>query len=137
MTTTVTVEGDLGTVDALTRLTTQGSVTNPTLNVPAGKSKITRIIAAAAGDNAAAGSAVFFLRIGGNAILNGEQSIMISAAGTSTVQAGSDQAPHYAEPIVIDDADIDVRPSDSFNISAEMAGSDMGTAHVVVTLVFA
>jgi len=137
MTQTLTVEGDLATVDALTRITTQGSVTAPSLLVPSGKSRITKIIANCASDGAAAGSAVFFLRLGGSGVRNGEQTIMLSAAGIIAVQTGSDQNYQLMSSFILEDADIEVQAGNNVGISAEMAGSDLGTAGVSVTLVFA
>ena len=63
--------------------------------------------------------------------------IVISASGTIAVQAGSDAAPQIACPLILDNVDIEISPSDTLSIYAEMAGSDVGTGHVVVTLVFA
>lgn len=137
MSRTLTVEGDLATVDARTALTTQGSVTAPSLVVPAGVKKIDKIIACAAAEGLADGSAVFLIRLGGPGVLKGEQVIAISAAGRIAVQSGSDAAPQQAHPLVLENVDIDVSASDVIAISAEMAGSDLGTGRAVVTLVFA
>jgi hypothetical protein len=136
MSRTLTLEGDVNTIDTLVRLTGQGSVSAPSLVVPAGQTKIKTIIASAGADNAAAGSAVFFIRLGGNAVLNGEQQIMITGIGGQLPQAGSDQAPSRVNPYVIEGADIDVRPGDTIDVSAEMAGADVGDATVGVTVVF-
>lgn len=137
MSKTLTVEGDCGTVDAISRLTTQGSVTAPSLVTPSGSSKIDKLVLAATAEGLANGSAVFYVRIGGNAVKRGEQSIMISAAGTIAVQSGSDAAPQIVRTLVLENVDIEVTPSDTLTISAEMAGSDLGTGHVVATLIFA
>ena len=134
---TLTLEGDIATVDTRTALTTQGSVTAPSTVVPAGMTKIDKIAIAAAAEGLANGSCIFFLRITGNAIKRGEQVIVISASGTIAVQAGSDAAPQIACPLILDNVDIEISPSDTLSIYAEMAGSDVGTGHVVVTLVFA
>lgn len=134
---TFTVEGDLATVDSRTLLTTQGSVTAPSSVVPSGARKIVKVIAAACAEGLANGSAVFFIRLGGNAVLKGEQTIVVSAAGRIAVQTGSDAAPQIAQLFVLNDADIDVTPSDTITVAAEMAGSDLGTGSVVVTLVYA
>ena len=134
---TLTLEGDIAAVDTRTALTTQGSVTAPSVVVPAGVSKIDKIIAAAAAEGLANGSAVFFLRVGGNAVKRGEQVIMISAAGTIAVQAGSDAAPQVAPPLVLENVDMEISPSDTLTISAEMAGSDLGTGHIIATVLFA
>lgn len=137
MSKTLTVEGDLATVDSRTIISTQGSVTAPSLIVPSGVNKIVKVIVAAAAEALANGSAVFFVRLGGNAMLRGEQSIMCGAAGNIAVQAGSDAAPQIGQIFELDNADIDVSPSDTLTIASEMAGSDLGTGHVVVTVVFA
>lgn len=137
MSKTLTVEGDMATVDAIARLTTQGSVTAPSLVVPSGHTKIDKIVVAATAEGLADGSAVFFVRLGGNAIKRGEQTIMVSAAGRIAVQTGSDAAPQIVNVAVLEDVDIEVTPSDTLTVSAEMAGSDLGTGRCVVTLVFA
>lgn len=137
MSKTLTVEGDLATVDAIARLTTQGSVASPSLVVPSGMSRIDKIIVAGAAEGLADGSAVFFLRLGGNAVQRGEQTIVIAAAGRIAVQTGSDAAPQIQSVFILDNADIEVSPSDTVTISGEMAGSDLGTGRMIVTLVFA
>jgi len=137
MSKTLTVEGDITAVDTRTLITTQGSVTAPSLVVPAGAKKIDKIFVASSSEGLADGSAVFLLRLGGGAVMNGEQVIAIGAAGRIAVQAGSDAAPQVGNLFKLDDAGIDVSQSDSVVISAEMAGTDVGTARVAVTLVFA
>lgn len=137
MSKTLTVEGDLATVDSRTLITTQGSVTAPSLVTPAGITKIDKVLVAAGAEGLADGSGVFFIRLNGNAVKNGEQVIMVSAAGRIAVQAGSDAAPQVGKLFSLLDAEIAVSPSDSITIAAEMAGSDLGTGRVVVTLIFA
>lgn len=137
MSRTITVEGDVNAVDTRVLLTAQGSVTAPSLVVPAGMTKIKKIIAAASHDGATDdGSAVFFLRLGGNAVLGGEQVIVFGAGGNQTVQAGSDAAPNFMQPFVLNDTDIDVRPSDTISIAAEFSGVDIGDTAIAVTLVY-
>ena len=63
--------------------------------------------------------------------------ICCSAGGRIAVQGGSDAAPSVCPAFVLEDAAIEVSASDTIAISAEMAGSDLGTGRVVVTLVFA
>jgi len=137
MSKTLTVEGDLGTVDARASLTTQGSVTAPSLIVPAGVSKIDKVIVVAAAEGLADGSGVFFLRLNGGGIKNGEQVITVAAAGRIAVEAGSDAAPQIGQLFILEDADIEVSPSDVITIAGEMAGDDLGTGRMVVTLAFA
>lgn len=137
MSRTITVAGDINAADTRTLLTTQGSVTAPSLVVPAGMTKIKKIIAAASHDGAADdGQALFFMRLGGNAVLGGEQVIVFGGAGNQTVQSGSDAAPNVMMPFVLDDVDIEVRPSDTVTIAAEFAGVDIGDTAVIVTLVY-
>lgn len=137
MSKTLTVEGDLTAVDTRTLLTTQGSVTAPSLVVPSGMTKIDKILVAAAAEGLADGSAAFVLRLGGAGILRGEQVITCGAAGRIAVQAGSDAAPQIGRLFILENAGIDVSPSDTISISGEMAGQDLGTARMVVTVVFA
>jgi succinyl-CoA synthetase beta subunit len=128
MTKTLTLEGDITTVDTRTAITTQGSVAAPSVVTPAGITKIDKIFVACTADGAAAGSAAFYIRLGGNAVQNGEQVIMASAAGIV--------APQQMQSFIYEDVDMACTP-DTITVDAEMAGSDLGTAHIVVTLVFA
>lgn len=137
MSKTLTVEGDITAVDTRTGITTQGSVTAPSLVVPSGMSKITKIVVASAAEGLADGSASFLVRLGGAGVLKGEQVLAVGAAGRIAVQAGSDAAPQVGRLFILDNVDIDVSASDTISIAAEMAGSDLGTARVVVTVVFA
>jgi hypothetical protein len=136
MSQTLTVEGDLATVDSRTNITTQGSVTAPSLVVPSGVTMIDKIIATAAAEGLADGSATFFIRVGGSAVKRGEQNIVIAAGARIAVQAGSDAAPSIGRLFILEDCGIEVNPSDTVTIAAEMAGNDLGTGHVVVTVVF-
>lgn len=133
---TITVEGDITAADTRTALNTQGSVSSPSLIVPAGYTKIIKIIAAAASEGLADGKQVFYLRLGGNAVQGGEQLIPVSAAGRIAVQSGSDAAPQVCPATVIDNLEIPVSGSDTLSIWGEGAGDDTGTARMVATLVF-
>ena len=138
MSRTITVEGDLAAADTRYLLTTQGSVTAPSLVVPAGMTKISKVVVAATANSLADdGMFAFFIRLGGSAVLNGESTIFVGGSGNQTVQSGSDAAPQFVSTFVLDDADIMVSPSDTVTISAEGAGVDAGTGYVAVTLVYA
>ena len=137
MSQTLTVEGDITAVDTRTLITTQGSVTAPSLVSPSGAKQIKSILVACGAEGLADGSASFFLRLGGNGILRGEQTIMVSGGGRIAPQSGSDAAPSTCRPIILDDMQIDISPTDTITVAAEMAGQDLGTAHIVVTLIFA
>lgn len=134
---TFTVEGDITAADTKTLITTQGSVTAPSPVVPSSVKKIDKIVFACTSEALADGAQNFFLRLGGNAVLNGEQVIAMGASGRIAVQAGSDAAPQIQKPMILDDVDIMVNPSDTLSVSVEGAGTDTGTAHAVVTLVYA
>lgn len=134
---TFTVEGDIATVDSRTLITTQGSITAPSPVVPVGVKKIDKIVFAAASEGLADGKQTFFLRLGGNAVREGEQVIAISAAGRIAVQAGSDAAPQFMGARILENVDIVVSPSDTITVAVEGAGDDTGTARVVVTLIYA
>ena len=137
MSKTFTVEGDITAADTRTALTTQGSVTAPSSVVPAAMKKIDKIIIAATSEGLADGAQTVFLRLGGNAVLGGEQVLVVSGLGRIAPQTGSDSAPQLMRSLVIEDADIEVRSSDTISVSAEGAGTDTGTIHIGVTLVYA
>jgi hypothetical protein len=134
---TITVEGDLATVDSRTALTTQGSVTSPSLIVPVGFTKIDKLIVTAASEGLADGNSSFFVRLGGNAVLGGEQLLPVSAAGRIAVQAGSDAAPQCNVAKVYENLEITVSGGDTISFWGEMAGVDSGTGRMAVTAVFA
>jgi hypothetical protein len=137
MSRTFTVEGDITAADTRTALTTQGSQSAPSSVVPAGMSKIDKIFVAASSEGLADGAQSCFIRLGGNAVMGGEQVIAVSAMGRIAPQSGSDSAPQLMTAWVLEDADIEVRPSDTISISAEGPGTDTGTIHVGVTVVYA
>ena len=136
MSKTLTVEGDVNDVDTLTRLTGQGSVSAPSRVTPSKAKKIKTVLASFSVDGAAQGSASFLLRLGGPAVMNGEQTIVFGGAGTKTAQAGSDTAPIINGLFKLQDADIEITSSSVISLSAEMMGEDLGDSTVVVTLIY-
>lgn len=134
---TMTVEGDIATVNARAALLTQGSVANPSLIVPAGYTKIDKIFVAAASEGLADGAQSWFIRIGGNAVQGGEMLLPVAVSGRIAPQAGSDSAPQVCPVVVLENLDIEVTPSDTISLWAEGAGDDTGTGRAVVTLLFA
>ena len=137
MSRTITVEGDINAIDTRVVLTAQGSVAAPSLVVPSGVTKITKLIAAASHDGAADdGGALWFIRLNGASVQNGEQVIVIGGGGNQTVQGGSDSAPNVMKPFVMNNVDIEVVPSEVITISAEFAGVDIGDTALAVTLVY-
>jgi hypothetical protein len=133
---TFTVEGDITAADTRYALTTQGSVTAPSSVTPSTAKTIRRIISAVAGEALADGSQTFIVRLGGNAVKGGEQVLTVGASGRIAVQSGSDAAPQLAYPIILDDLEIEVSPSDTISVTAEGPGTDTGTPHMVVTLIY-
>jgi hypothetical protein len=137
MSRTFTVEGDVTAADTRTALTTQGSVSAPSSVVPASAKKIDKVIVCGTSEGLADGAQSLIVRLGGNAVLGGEQVIVVSAMGRIAPQSGSDSAPQLMTAWVLEDADIEVRSSDTVSVSAEGPGTDTGTIHVGVTLVYA
>lgn len=136
MSKTLTLEGDVNAVDTAVRLTGQGSVAAPSLVVPKGVSLIKHIIVALGTDHAADGQVVGFLRIGGNAVKNGESTLMFAGTGGTSNAAPIDQTPGAMNARVFRDVDIEVQESDTISVSGEMAGADVGDCTYVVTLIF-
>jgi len=136
MTKTLTLGvADLASANSETQLTAQGSVSAPSRKIPEGVRRITKIIASIAPDIAANGAAVFLLRLGGVAVVGGEQVLVIGAAGGQAPQTGADPTGIGPYVTVLEDLDIEVK-SDVINVSAEMAGDDLGECTGYVTLVF-
>lgn len=136
MTRTLTVEGENTGADTRTLLTTQASVTAPSRITPKAATAIKHIFAAASAEGLADGSAVHFIRISGSAVKNGEQTLIVSAGGRIAVQTGSDAAPAFMAANVYENVNIAINGGDTIDIAAEMAGTDIGTARAIVTLVF-
>lgn len=132
----VTVEGQITAVDTLTRLTTQGSVTAPSRLTPPDATMLKRCVVAVGSDAAADGEVSYILRLGGDAIKGGEQTIVIGGESFIDVQAGSDTTPGAMVPMILDNLDLDITPNETLDISVEMAGVDVGTATAVVTAIF-
>ncbi len=136
MSKTLTVEGDINAANTLTNLTTQGSVAAPSRVTPSGAKRIVGILVAAAADQLAEGAANVLIRLGGNAIRRGEQTIIVAGLAGNTVVSGSDLPPVYNPLFMLMDADIEVDGSEVIDIAGEILGDDLGDATVVITLIF-
>jgi len=136
MSKTLTVEGDLNTANTLTNITAQGSVTAPSRVTPTKATKIVSVLVAAAADQLAEGAANILVRLGGNAIRGGEQTIICAGLAGNTVVAGSDLPPVYNPLFMLMDADIEVDGSEVIDINAELVGDDLGDSTVVITVIF-
>lgn len=132
----ITVEGEITAVDTLTRLTAQGSVTAPSRLTPPDAKMLKRIVCSVAHDGQADGEVSFIVRLGGDAIRGGEQTIIVGAGSRIAVQTGSDAAPNVYPPMIFDNLDLEIAPGETLDLSAEMAGVDVGTAGIVVTAIF-
>ena len=84
----------------------------------------------------AEGAANILVRLGGNAIRGGEQTIICAGLAANTVVAGSDLPPVYNPLFMLKDADIEVDGAEVIDINAEVVGDDLGDATVVITLIF-
>lgn len=128
----VTREGTVAAADTRTGLTTLGSEASPgAITVPTGTSRIAQIIAAIAADGTGVGAATWVLRISGNGVKNGEQTMALGACGgtlaTSDIQTNG---------AIVVPVDIPVSPGKQVTLSAEMCGTDLGTSEVAVTIAF-
>ena len=133
----VTVEGDLTAVDTLVRLTAQGSVTAPSRLTPPDAKILKRVIFSVGSDCAADGEASYILRLSGDAIKGGEQTFVIAAESWIDVAAGGDGVNSDMVPQILDNLDLEITSGETLDISAEMAGVDVGSATIVVTAIFA
>lgn len=133
MTRTLTVEGEGSDDDVVIPLTTAGSKTAPSRDVPSGMTKIVRIIAGVSADLVAAGSAVVFLRLGGTGVRGGEQTVVLGAIGG---QIPDDDSSGMESHLSLD-VDIDVQQADQIDLELDFAGDDLGEHGGVVTIIFA
>lgn len=136
MTRTLTVEGPVADDEVEAQLTTQGSTTAPSRQVPADADKIEAIIASFTSDQAADGGAVLFIRLRGAGVLGGEQVICVGGMGSIAGQSGSDEAPHRSTFFALYDVAIPVRGGSVIDVVADLGGDDLGTVDVSVTLIF-
>lgn len=128
----ITREGDMTAVDTASALTSLGSEgAQGNVIVPAGVNAIKQIIVAASSDGAAVGSSTFFIRLKGNGLKEGQQTICVGAMGGTLATTGIAAVP----PVKLD-VDIPVTANNQITIEAEMCGADSGTARCVATLAF-
>jgi len=133
---TRTYVGSGTAADTRANLTGQGSVTSPNTKTPTGAKKITKVIASVGTTVGSAGRCGLLVRIGGDAVGNGEQTIIVGAESFTVAESGASDPGTHVPPFVLEDADIDVSPSEALVIDAEMLDDDLGGFQAVVTLVF-
>ena|SRR5437867_298035 len=139
MSRTKTLSGSVTAVNTATALTGQGSLT-PILTIPGtGPNLIKRISVGAGSDFLALGNAVFFIRIGGGGIKNGEQTLIVGAGGGQIVTtAQSAIIPFILGKNSVGEGDIDIECTGGGELilQAEMAETDIGSVGIAVTLEF-
>lgn len=135
MTRTLSLEGDITASDTSTALSSQVDISDPSRKPSTGFTRITSLYSAIGIDGAGTGSAVFMLEIGGSNIKT--QTIMIGGCGIVDPQSGSDTNSQASMSNQIHDLDIDISDANEIDVSCRMCGSDLGSATVGVTLVFA
>lgn len=136
MSRTRTFEGRGTASDTRINLTNQGSVSSPNTKTPTGARKVDSIVAYIGTDLAAAGRAGLLLRIGGDAVKNGEQTIIVACEAFTNSEAGASDPGVHVPVFILEDAEIDVDPSESIVVDVEMLDDDLGDVDAVVTLIF-
>lgn len=136
MSRTRTFEGRGTAADARVNLTNQGSVSSPNQDTPKGAKKIDVIVASIGSDIVAAGRAGFLLRVGGDAVKNGEQTIVVGAEGFTAAESGASDPGIHVRPWVLENADIEVDGSEAIVVDVEMLDGDLGDVDASVTLIF-
>jgi len=136
MTRTLTVEGPVADDEVEAQLTSQGSTTAPSRQVPADAVKIEGIVASFTSDQAADGGGVLFVKLRGAGVLGGEQIICVGGMGCIAGQTGSDEAPHRSVLFQLYDVAIPVRGGSVIDVWATLGGDDLGTVDISVTLIF-
>ena len=127
-----TREGSISAADTKTALSTLGSQTTPgPLNVPAGMTHLVEVIVAASADHAAANDASFMVRLEGTGLPNGPEVLPAGATGGAIATGQQENLPAKRIPLMVAVSD-----TDQILLFGEMAGEDVGTAHMAVTLVF-
>lgn len=117
-----------------TQLTTQGSKgTVAPIKVPAQSKILESVIIAAAVNNATLGQAHAFIRLEGDGLIGGPESLAVAGDGANKIVGGVSQMNATEEVL-----NLAIIPSNEVEIYAEMAGTvDPGQYSVGVTLVFA
>lgn len=139
---TRTFSGSQTAVNTNTILTGQGSVTTANNVIPGnGKNKIIGLYVSVGSDFLGLGNAVYFIRIGGDGINNGEQQIMVGAGGGQIVTTAASAIFPFELGAGLPDntfgnVDIDCDGGGIVTVAAEMAETDIGSIGIAVTLLF-
>ena len=128
-----TREGTVSAVDTRSQLSTLGSETAPgPLLVPSVARRLVGIIAAQCFNMAAATGYSAFVRLEGPGLPEGPEAVAIGAGGVPVATGGNGVVPATFIPL-----DIPVTAANEILVFGEMAGTDVGSAEYIVTLVFA
>ena len=121
------------TKTAVTRLGTDGAAGN--IQIPAGKSRISKLIVSFAADTTftVAIAAVVFVRLEGNALPDGPETMVVGAYGDGGITAVANTV--RADPPVIIPVDFRVTPGNQLQLFAEMTG-DLGIINICIGLEF-
>ena len=120
-------------MDGWGALTALGSEPAPSRQIPAGKTKVSRIIVAFCGDGALDAGSAFILRLAGNAFPGGPHAIPFGAIG-GEITASADQTANVG--LFVLETDIDCVPGNIATIQVDYGGTDSGSPAVGVTLYF-
>mgnify|MGYP001589602786 CR=1 FL=1 len=121
------------TKTAVTRLGSDGAAGN--IQIPAGRSRISKLIVAFAADTTftVAIAAIVFIRLEGNALPDGPETMVVAGYGQGGITAVANTT--RADPPVIIPVDFRVTPGNQLQMFAEMTG-DLGIANICIGLEF-
>ena len=128
-----TRESSITAADSMTALTSlYGISTSASIQVPSGVSQIVGIIASVSSDSATNGAATFAVQISGDGLSQGQETLTVGSQGVDGTPASNGMT---NAPFSLDVA-IPVVASNQVSLAGAM-DTDIGTAQMAVTLVFA
>lgn len=128
-----TRESSITASDSMTALTSlYGISTSASIQVPSGVSQIVGIIASVSSDSATNGAATFAVQISGDGLSQGQETLTVGSQGVDGTPASNGMT---NAPFSLDVA-IPVVASNQVSLAGAM-DTDIGTAQMAVTLVFA
>ena len=128
-----TRESSITAADSMTALTSlYGISTSASIQVPSGVSQIVGIIASVSSDSATNGAATFAVQISGDGLSQGQETLTVGSQGVDGTPASN----RMTNPPFKLDVAIPVVASNQVSLAGAM-DTDIGTAQMAVTLVFA
>jgi len=128
-----TRESSITAADSMTALTSlYGISTSASIQVPSGVSSIVGIITSVSSDSATNGAATFAVQISGDGLSQGQETLTVGSQGVDGTPASNGMT---NLPFSLDVA-IPVVASNQVSLAGAM-DTDIGTAQMAVTLVFA